>query len=124
MERPRVTNARWGAHAMADDFCKYVGSLRELSERREPRLEVAAHGKDKLNDEQRWQREYLKASGAVMKAQLRPPSDRTAQLPKEHDEMLIHYTVRCVSTTGGRASSLAGCAAGCSPVSTGGEAVA
>jgi hypothetical protein len=93
---------------MAEDFCKYVGTLRELSERREPRLEVAAHGKDKLNEEQRWQREYLKASGAVMKAQLRPPADRTAQLPKDHDEMLIHFTVRCVTTTG-RAASLARC---------------
>lgn len=83
------------AMAEAEAFSRYVATLKALSEQREPRLEVANHGKDNLNDEQRWQREYLKSSGSVMKAPMRPPSDRSAKLPADHDEMLVHFTVRC-----------------------------
>lgn len=80
---------------MPVEFLNYLAQVRAHSELREPRLEVEQLGQDKLNEEQRWAREYLKAQGSLFKAVLSLPIDKSSALPKDQEEVLLHYTLRC-----------------------------
>jgi hypothetical protein len=71
-------------------FLQYLDELRHFP--KEPKLDPALKGKDKLSDEEKWEREYLKSDGSIFKAV--QAEGEGSVFAKDDQELVIHYTAR------------------------------
>eukprot|EP00959_Pyramimonas_sp_CCMP1952_P251642 5258177-Pyramimonas_sp.AAC.2 len=71
-------------------FLQYLDEIRQIP--KEPKLVPALKGKNKLTDEQKWEREFLRSQGSVFKA-VKVEGEGSA-FPEDDLEILIHFTAR------------------------------